>query len=89
MVGVHKHIRGDRGTTGVGLLPRWPFRLERRRSGWVALVYHQPFTAFVDEIRAEAAGSWLGRSNLAGLELGRIRVVRPGSKLSSLNVRAG
>ncbi len=77
MVGVHKRIHGDRGTTGVGLLPGWPFRLQRS-VGRVALVYHQPFSAFVDEIQAEAGGSWLGRSTVAGLELGRFRMVRPG-----------
>ena len=83
MVGVHKRIRGDRGTTRVGLLPGWPFRLERRSSGRVALVYHPPFSAFVDEIRAEADGSWLGRSTLGGLELGRFRMVRPGYNRSN------
>jgi ferritin-like metal-binding protein YciE len=77
MVGVHKRIRGERGTTDVGFLPGWPFRLERR-AGWVALVYRPPFSAFVDEIRAEADGSWVGRSTLGGLELGRFRMVRPG-----------
>ena len=42
------------------------------------MVYHPPFSAFVDEIQAEADGSWLGRSTLGGRELGRFRMVRPG-----------
>jgi len=78
MVGVRKRIHGDRGATGVGFLPGWPFRLERR-GGRIALVYHPPFSALVDELlRAEADGSWLGRSTLGGCELGRFRMTRPG-----------
>ena len=77
MVGVRKRIRADRGVTGVGPLPVWPFRLERR-AGRVALIYYPPFSAFVDEIRAEPDGSWLGRSTLGSRELGRFRMVRPG-----------
>ncbi len=42
------------------------------------MVYYPPFSAFVDEIRAEADGSWLGRSTLGGHELGRFRMVPPG-----------
>ena len=77
MVGVRKRIRGDRGATGVGYLPGWPFRLERG-GGRIALVYYPPFSALVDELRAEADGSWLGRSTLGGRELGRFRMTRPG-----------
>ena len=77
MVGVWKRIRGDGGETCVGPLPAWPFRVERRE-GYVALVYRPPFSAFVDELRAGPAGTWLGRATLGGRGLGRFRMVRIG-----------
>jgi ferritin-like metal-binding protein YciE len=77
MVGVRKRIRGDRGETRAGPLPGWPFRVERR-GGRVALVYGAPFSGLVDEVRAQPDGSLLGRSVLAGRELGRFRMFRSG-----------
>ena len=77
MVGVWKRIRGDRGQTQAGLLPGWPFRVERRGER-VALVYRAPFSGFVDELEAAADGTFLGRSTLGGRELGRFRMVRSG-----------
>jgi ferritin-like metal-binding protein YciE len=73
MTGVRKRIRGDRGETGVGALPGWPFRVERREER-VALVYRPPFSVIVDELWTGAEGSWLGRSTLGGRELGRFRM---------------
>ncbi len=40
------------------------------------MFYRPPFSALVDELRAEADGSWLGRSTLGGCELGRFRMTR-------------
>jgi ferritin-like metal-binding protein YciE len=77
MTGVRKRIRGDRGESRIGLLPGWPFRVERRE-GRVALIYDPPFSALVDELQAGAHGSWLGRSTLGGRELGRFRMSRRG-----------
>jgi hypothetical protein len=75
MAGVWKRIRDDRGETCIGVLPVWSFRVERRE-GYVALVYRPPFSALVDELRAETDGSWLGRSTLGGREIGEFRMVR-------------
>ena len=77
MIGVRKRIRGDRGETRIGPLPGWPFRIERRE-GRVALIYRLTFPTLVDELRAGARGSWLGRSTLGGRELGRFRMSRRG-----------
>lgn len=75
MVGVWKRVRGDRGETWVGVLPAWPFRVERRRDH-VALVYNPPLSMLVDELREQPDGSWIGRSVLGGHELGSFRLVR-------------
>jgi ferritin-like metal-binding protein YciE len=75
MLGIRKRIRGDRGETRIGILPGWPFRVERRE-GRIELVYRPPFSAIVDELWTGAEGSWLGRSTLSGRELGRFRMIR-------------
>jgi ferritin-like metal-binding protein YciE len=77
MIGVRKRIRGDRGETGVWVLPGWPFTVERRE-GRVALVYDPPLSVIVDEVWTGAERSWLGRSTLGGRELGRFRMRRRG-----------
>jgi len=77
MVGVRKRIRGERGETRAGPLLAWPFRVEQRVEHFT-LVYHPPFSALVDELWAAPDGSWLGRSVLAGRELGRFRMARCG-----------
>ncbi|HEV3477677.1 MAG TPA: DUF892 family protein [Rubrobacteraceae bacterium] len=77
MMGVRKRIRGDRGETGVWVLPGWPFTVERRK-GRVAPVYDPPLSVIVDEVWTGAEGSWLGRSTLGGRELGRFRMRRGG-----------
>jgi ferritin-like metal-binding protein YciE len=77
MIGVRKRISGARGETRIGPLPGWPLRVERRE-GRIALIYGPPFSALVDEVWEGAQGSWLGRSTLAGRELGRFRMHRRG-----------
>jgi ferritin-like metal-binding protein YciE len=73
MIGVRKTIRGGAGETRVGPLAVWPFRREPKE-GRVALVYRTPFSMFVDEVRREPDGSWLGRMTFLNLELGRFRM---------------
>ena len=73
MIGVRKTIRGGAGETRVGPLPVWPFRAKRTFES-VDLVYRRPFSTFVDEVRREPDGSWLGRMTFLGLELGRFRM---------------
>jgi ferritin-like metal-binding protein YciE len=74
MVGIRKRIRSNGGETRIGPLPVWPFRTERKE-GHVALVYRRPFSMLVDQLRPEPDGSWLGRSTLFGLELGKFRMI--------------
>src|SRR4028119_1831772 len=73
MIGVRKTIRGGAGETRVGPLPVWPFRAKRTLET-VDLVYRRPFSTFVDEVRREPDGSWLGQMTFVGLELGRFRM---------------
>jgi len=73
MLGVRKRVRGEDGETRIGPLPVWPFRGERRGER-VALVYRPPFSMFVDEVRREPDGSWIGQMTFLGLELGRFRM---------------
>ena len=88
MIGVRKRIRGDRGETRIGNLPGWRFRVERREGG-VALIYHPPFSALVDELLPGDRGSWLGRSTLGGRELGRFSMSRAGYNESRSEEEAG
>jgi hypothetical protein len=75
MIGVRKRIHGARGETRFATLTLWPFRIERR-TGFVTLVYSPPFSLLADELWPEADDSWLGRTVIAGLELGRFRMIR-------------
>ena len=75
MVGIWKRVHGARGETWFGILPVWPFRIERRVDR-VVLVYRSPFSRLIDELWPEASGSWLGRTMLGNLELGRFRMTR-------------
>jgi len=74
MVGIRKRIRGDGGETRIGPLPVWSFWTERKE-GRVTLAYSRPFSVLVDELRPEPDGSWLGRTMLSGIELGRFRMI--------------
>jgi ferritin-like metal-binding protein YciE len=78
MVGVRKRIENARGETLLGPLAGWPFGVERRRGGF-ALVYRQPFSAFVDEVRPAPGGYWVGRSLVGGREFGRFEMRRVGT----------
>jgi hypothetical protein len=81
MIGVWKRIRRERGQTRIGpFRPGAPFRLVQRREGYVALVYRPPLWGLVDELRAEADGSWSGQAMLGRHELGRFRMIRRGRK---------
>ncbi len=73
--GVRKEIRGQRGETRFGPLPRVPFRIEERGDRF-ALVYRWPFSVLVDEVREGPDGSWLGKATLAGRTFGRFRMTR-------------
>lgn len=75
---VRKHIRDGRGVTyisplslsGCGL----PFKVEQRE-GHIALIYRPPLSFLVDELRLEAAGSWLGRAHAAGFRYAWFRML--------------
>ena len=73
IIGIRKTIRGGDGETRIGPVPVWPFRAKRSFES-VDLVYRRPFSTFVDEVRREPDGSWLGRMTFLGLELGRFRM---------------
>ena len=84
MIGVRKTICGGAGETRVGPLPVWPFRAKRTFES-VDLVYRRPFSTFVDEMRREPDGSWLGRMTFLGLELGRFRMTPINHRKTSRN----
>ena len=84
MIGVRKTIRGGAGETRVGPLPVWPFRVKRTFES-VDLVYRRSFSTFVDEVRREPDGSWLGRMTFLGLELGRFRMTPIDHRKTSRN----
>ena len=84
MIGVRKTIRGGAGETRVGPLPVWPFRAKRTFES-VDLVYRRPLSTFVDEVRREPDGSWLGRMTFLGLELGRFRMTPINHRKTSRN----
>lgn len=77
MIGVYKRVRGEEGETWAGPLLRWPFRLEVC-AGHVDLIYAPPFSLWVDELRPEETGLWLGTATLGGRPVGRFRMVRIG-----------
>jgi hypothetical protein len=80
---VWKRIRAGRGETRVSpragrryepfFEPRMPFELEQRE-GYVALIYHPPLSFLIDELRAEADGSWLGQAKVAGFRYAWFRM---------------
>ena len=64
---VWKRIQGGRGETRISPFElRLPFELEQGE-GSVALIYHQPLSFLVDELRLEADGTWLGRAEAVGI----------------------
>jgi hypothetical protein len=67
MPSVWKRIQGGRGETRISPIgPRLPFELEQGERS-VALIYHQPLSFLVDELRLEADGTWLGRAEAVGI----------------------
>ncbi len=84
MIWVRKTIRDGAGETRVGPVPVWPFRAKRSFEG-VDLVYRRPFSTFLDEVRREPDGSWLGRMTFLGLELGRFRMTPIEHRTTSRN----
>jgi hypothetical protein len=81
MIGVHKHISGDRGETRIGPLPGLPFRVEG-----LSLHYLGPFRGFVDELEPEG-DEFSGRALFLGRELGRFRLRRPAGRPSTQEMR--
>jgi hypothetical protein len=75
MVGVWKRIHGDHGETRLGPLPGVPFKLEQREGG-IALIYCRPFAMFIDTLRREPDGSWVGQATVNGLAFGHFRMTR-------------
>ena len=70
LLAVRKEIDGVRGVTRVGPLPGVPFKVEGLR-----LLYHSPFSAFVDELEPVRDG-FRGRATFRGREFGRFVMQR-------------
>jgi hypothetical protein len=71
LVGVRKHIAGDRGETRLGALPGVPFHVLGNE-----LRYHSPFAGFVDVVEPDAHG-FSGRATFRGRTFGRFVLRRP------------
>ena len=81
---VWKRIRGGRGEThvlprswqaiGAPLEPKFPFEL-KQREGHVSLIYRQPLSFMVDELRLEQNGVWLGQAKAAGIRYAWFQMV--------------
>jgi len=65
LIGIRKHIRGDRGETRIGLLPGLPFRVHD-----LELHYRGPLSGFVDKLKPDQDG-FRGLALLHGREYGR------------------
>jgi hypothetical protein len=70
LVGVRKHIEGDRGWTSLGPLPGAPFDVVGNE-----LRYRAPFRGFVDVVEPSSEG-YRGRALVFGREVGTFRLVR-------------
>ena len=70
LIGVRKHIEGDRGWTSLGPLPGVPFDVVGSE-----LRYRLPFKGFVDVVEASSDG-YLGRAMVYGREVGTFRLLR-------------
>jgi hypothetical protein len=81
---VWKRIRGGRGEThvlprswqaiGSPLEPRFPFEL-KQREGHVSLIYRQPLSFMLDELRLEPNGVWLGQAKAVGIRYAWFQMV--------------
>ncbi|HEY3921004.1 MAG TPA: hypothetical protein VGL76_02720 [Gaiellaceae bacterium] len=70
LVGVRKHIEGERGWTSLGPLPGAPFDVVGNE-----LRYRAPFYGVVDVIEPSSEG-FKGRATVFGREVGTFRLVR-------------
>ena len=70
LIGVRKHIEGDRGWTSLGPLPGAPFDVVDNE-----LRYRAPFRGFVDVVEPSSEG-YHGRALVFGREVGTFRLVR-------------
>ena len=70
LVGVTKHIHGDRGETHVGRLVRMPFDVRG-----LELRYRAPLGMFVDVLEPDGDG-FRGRATVFGREYGRFELRR-------------
>jgi hypothetical protein len=70
MIGVRKHIEGDRGWTSIGPLPGARFDVVGSE-----LRYRTPFKGFVDVIEPSSEG-YRGRALFFGREVGTFRLLR-------------
>jgi hypothetical protein len=70
LIGVRKHIEGERGWTSLGPLPGVPFDVVGSE-----LRYRSPFRAFVDVIEPSSEG-YHGRATVYGRQVGTFRLLR-------------
>jgi len=70
LIGVRKHIDGERGWTSLGPLPGAPFDVVGNE-----LRYRAPFNGVVDVIEPSSEG-FKGRATVFGREVGTFRLVR-------------
>lgn len=74
LAAVRKHIAGTRGTTRVGAI-RLPFRVCDGPDG-LRLAYTGPLAFVQDRLRRRGDGTWGGDAFIAGIRVGRFRMVR-------------
>jgi len=70
LIGVRKHIEGDRGSTSIGPFPGVPFDVVGTE-----LRYRAPFRGFVDVIEPSSEG-YHGRATVYGRQVGTFRLLR-------------
>ncbi len=74
LAAVHTHIAGTRGTTRVGAI-RLPFRVVDGPDG-LRLGYTGPLAFVRDRLRHRGGVTWGGDTFIAGIRVGRFRMVR-------------
>jgi ferritin-like metal-binding protein YciE len=81
LYGVEKRISGDGGETIVGRVARLRFDVRGRE-----LRYRFPLQGVVDHLEP-ANGGYAGRTTLAGREIGRFRMRRPGGDMAQTTLQ--
>jgi ferritin-like metal-binding protein YciE len=81
MTRVEKRISGDSGETIVAGVARFPFDVRGRE-----LHYRLPLAGLVDQLEP-ANGGFAGRATVAGREIGRFRMRRPGGDMAEQTLR--